>query len=181
MKRRTVVLAALAVVLLVAGCSTERYAQNYRGRSVKSDSLSHITTQDVIALTKAGVSDTLIVTMIDASGSYFRVNAKDVIDLKNAGVSDNVVSRMFTTYEPAEYDQEPSGYYYPYWYPPNYWYADYPFYSPWYPRFYFGFSGRYFRPSFAHRMYFPHFSSPPFRGAYGGHSSGGMRGPGRRR
>ena len=42
---------------------------------------------DVIALSKAGVSDSLIIGMMDATDSWFQLKTQDVIDLRNAGVS----------------------------------------------------------------------------------------------
>jgi len=40
--------------------------------------------QDVIALSKAGVSDSLIVATMDATDSWFQLRAQDVLDLRGA-------------------------------------------------------------------------------------------------
>jgi len=48
--------------------------------------------QDVIALSKAGVSDSLIVATMDATDSWFQLRAQDVLDLRGAGVSEKVIS-----------------------------------------------------------------------------------------
>ena len=101
---------------------------------MKVDTLRMMKIQDVIALSKAGVSDSLIIGMMDATNSWFQLKAQDVIDLRNAGVSEKVVAAMmqpppqppnktgdanavqYYTYPPfLWYDG-----FYPYWYYPTY-------------------------------------------------------------
>jgi hypothetical protein len=87
--------------------------------------------QDVISLTKAGVSDSLIITMLATSHSWFQLKTQDVLDLKNAGVSESVINAMIVSNEPpAEGDRyvQDGNYYYP----PYYWYPGY--YPYWCPR-----------------------------------------------
>jgi hypothetical protein len=161
MKRTTISAVILAVLLTAAGCTSQRYAQNHRERP-PVDTLAMMKTQDVISLTKAGVSDSLIMTMLAVSHSWFQLKTQDVLDLKNAGVSDRVINAMIVSDEPpAEGDRYvQDGYYY---YPPYY---SYPGYYPYwyYPSFYFGYS--YYRPVYISRP--AHFGGYGFRGGRGG-------------
>jgi hypothetical protein len=153
MKRLTMVLVMLAGALLAAGCTTGRYAQYDKRHAAVSDTLSTMKKQDVISLTKAGVSDSLIVSMLDVTGSWFDLKTQDVIDLKNAGVSDKVVNAMIGANAPPAETKDADRPAYAYYYPPYYWYAGYdPF---WYsPSWYFGFN--YYHPMVIHRYVYPH-------------------------
>ena len=164
MKQTTISAVILAISLTVAGCTSQRYAQYHRERP-PVDTLAMMKKQDVISLTKAGVNDSLIMTMLATSHSWFQLKTQDVLDLKNAGVSDNVINAMIVSNEPPiegdRYVQD--GYYY---YPPYYWYPGY--YPYWYyPSFYLGYS--YYRPVYSFRG--TYFGGYGFRGGWGG----GMR------
>ena len=119
MKRTAISAVILAIFLSVAGCTSQRYAQYHRERP-PVDTLAMMKKQDVISLTKAGVNDSLIMTMLATSHSWFQLKTQDVLDLKNAGVSDKVINAMIVSNEPPtegdRYVQD--GYYY---YPPYYW------------------------------------------------------------
>jgi len=56
-----------------------------------------LTTADVKALAKAGVSDDVIIAQIQNSHTAFRLSTADVIDLHQGGVSDKVVDCMINT------------------------------------------------------------------------------------
>jgi hypothetical protein len=130
--------------------------------------------QDVISLSKAGVSDSLIITMLDASDSWFQLKTQDVLDLKNAGVSDGVINAIIETNAPSNEAtaSNEGGYYY---YPPYYWSAGYyPFW--YYPSFYVGYGHSYYRPVYVRHIVTPRRS---YFGNYGFHP--GRRGGGRRR
>ncbi len=162
MKQTTISAVVLAIFLTVAGCTSQRYAQYHRGRPAPTDTLAMMKKQDVISLTKAGVSDSLIVTMLAVSHSWFDLRTQDVLDLKNAGVSDRVINAMIQSNEPmTEADVSGrDGYYY---YPPYYWYPGY--YPYWYyPSFYFGYS--YYQPFYISRP--AYFGGYGFRGGWGG-------------
>ena len=73
MKRITIAAVFLAGALLAAGCTPGRYAQYDRQHRQVSDSLSTMKMADVIALSKAGVSDSLIITMMNVSDSWFNL------------------------------------------------------------------------------------------------------------
>jgi len=164
-------IAAVVVVLSLAGagCASERYAHYGRDRYARTDTLNAMTKDDIIALSNAGVSDSVIVDQIRTTQSSFQLSTQDIIDLANAGVSDKVISAMIKGGVPA---QAAAGYapnYYPYggWY----WYADYPFVYPWYPSFFLGFSAGYRYPIHVHR-----FAGPRYGGHgvfYGGPGFGG--------
>ena len=53
-----------------------------------------LSTADVKALAKAGVSDDVIIAQIQGSHTAFNLSAADIIDLHNSGVSDRVVTFM---------------------------------------------------------------------------------------
>jgi hypothetical protein len=202
MNRATVIVIALAVSLVAAGCMSDRFVRYDRGRPMKADTLAMMSKQDVVSLSKAGVGDSLIIRMLDASGSYIPLRTRDVIELKNAGVSEQVINAMMNPPEDSDNGGESvgSGYAnYPpyYWYSP-YWYsAYYPFWDPWYySSFYLGFGPRYYRPGYVHSYIARHYSisRPGYRsgGGYGGggysgsgwggaRSSGGRSGGGHRR
>lgn len=181
MRKTSVVVLVLAGALAGGGCATGRYAHEDRGRASWRDSLATMTKQDIIELSKAGISDSVILNLMDYNGSLFRINTRDVIDLKNAGVSDRVITAMMTPNEPAQ-GGDTSGRYYEY--PPYYWYADYPFWYPWYPwypSFYFGFSGGFYRPFHGFRTFGSHYGIVGHGGFYGGRGVGGHHGGGRHR
>ena len=52
---------------------------------------------DVKALSRAGISDDVIVSQIKNSHTIFRLSAADIIDLRDAGVTDKVVNYMINT------------------------------------------------------------------------------------
>jgi hypothetical protein len=76
------------------GCAAEQYSQSRRDHSMKVDSLRLMKMDDVIALSKGGVSDSLIIGMMDATDSWFHLKTQDVLDLRNAGVSEKVIAAM---------------------------------------------------------------------------------------
>ena len=102
MKQTTISAVILAVFLSVAGCTSQRYTQYHRERPPVADTLAMMKKQDVISLTKAGVSDSLIMTMLATSHSWFQLKTQDVLDLKNAGVSDGVINAMIVSNEPPQ-------------------------------------------------------------------------------
>ncbi|HTY11729.1 MAG TPA: hypothetical protein VMF88_11735 [Bacteroidota bacterium] len=162
MKRIMISAAVLAAFLAVTGCTSQRYAMYHRHQG--ADTLTMMKKQDVISLTKAGVSDSLIVTMLGVSHSWFQLTPQDVLDLKSAGVSDRVINAMLLSDQPyAENNRRgENGYYYydPYYY---YWYPGYyPYWS--YPSLYFGYN--YYRPLYiSHGAYFGGYG---YRGGWGG-------------
>ena len=176
----------LACCLAWAGCMSGRYTQYPGERAPGPDSLALMTKQDVISMSKAGAGDDVIIDMIKKSGSAFQMRARDVVELADSGVSNRVLRTMIKTTDQESSGEEAGGYYA---YPP-YWYAGYPFYSPWY----FGYSLGYYSPFYYGRGFFaPRYGSLGRRGFYGGHGSyggsgfsgggrsGGMRSGGRHR
>jgi hypothetical protein len=168
----------LVSALMGVGCAPEHYAQRARKAPMPEDTLALMTNKDVIALSKAGVGDDVIIDMMDVSGSDFDLRTRDVVELADSGVSDKVISAMIKTGKLSQYADGSGGYYY---YPPYYWDAGYPFWFPWYPAFYMGLSFRYYSPLYGHRLYAPFYGFRGYRGYYGGHWSGGYHSGGRRR
>ncbi|HUC85529.1 MAG TPA: YXWGXW repeat-containing protein [Candidatus Acidoferrales bacterium] len=52
---------------------------------------------DVKAMSKAGVSDEVIINQIEGTHSVFQLSSADIIDLHDSGVSDKVVNAMINT------------------------------------------------------------------------------------
>lgn len=63
----------------------------------KIDHGEQLSTNDVVQMSKAGLSDKVIISQIDASHSVFRLNSSDIINLKNEGVSQKVINHMIET------------------------------------------------------------------------------------
>jgi hypothetical protein len=55
---------------------------------------SHLTVDDVIKMSKAGLGEDLIVTQVKANGTPFKLSTDDLISLHQAGVSDKVIATM---------------------------------------------------------------------------------------
>jgi hypothetical protein len=120
---------------------------------LSSGAASAFGVKDVVAMTKDGVADSLILQKIAYSRTTFHLDARDMHDLKGAGVSDEVVSAMLRT--EGRDDRYPV--YGPYYYPRHYYvpYAvEYPYaYAPYYyPRATFSLGLRF---GGGHRGYFP--------------------------
>ena len=52
---------------------------------------------DIKALSKAGISDELIISQIRASRTMYRLSTAEILDLKDSGVSDHVIDFMVNT------------------------------------------------------------------------------------
>jgi hypothetical protein len=69
-----------------------------------------VTVEDIVALSKAGVADSVLIAVIDADQTVFDLTPQQIVDLKRAGVSDNVVVKMVGTareFEGREARQDP--------------------------------------------------------------------------
>lgn len=62
--------------------------------TVSTDPGGKLRVSDVIALTRAGVSERIVTTQIERTFSTFQLSVRDLIDLKEAGVPDDVVVEM---------------------------------------------------------------------------------------
>ena len=135
MTHKFIILTFIVMSLGFAGCAAEQYSQTRKDHSMKIDTLRMMKVDDIVALSKAGVSDSLIIGMMDATDSWFHLRAQDVIDLRNAGVSEKVIVAMMppppqpseksSDANAARYYAYPSffwydGFYYPYWYYPTF-------------------------------------------------------------
>jgi hypothetical protein len=56
-----------------------------------------LSTADVKALAKAGITDDVIINQLASTHSGFRLSPADIIDLRNSGVSDKVINYMIST------------------------------------------------------------------------------------
>lgn len=94
----------------------------------------NVSLPDVIAMTKAGVNEELIVNHIRANGLAQPLQSGDLIMLQNSGVSTRVISALQTSPQPGAPAPVapvavPAPYYGPYpYYPPPYWAPPPPYY-----------------------------------------------------
>ncbi len=63
---------------------------------------------DVIRMSQAGVSDSIIVAKIDQSRSYFELSAEEIIDLRLSGVSDPVIEHILWRGRPSQVATAPA-------------------------------------------------------------------------
>jgi hypothetical protein len=130
MKRKLFILAFIVASIGFAGCAAEQYTQTSKHHAMKVDTLRAMKMDDVIALSKAGVSDSLIIGMMDATDTWFRLKTQDVIDLRNAGVSERVIAAMMQPPPQPSSKTSDSNVVRYYTYPPFFWYDG--FYPYWY-------------------------------------------------
>lgn len=57
-------------------------------------SVEAVTIRDIIALSKAGLSDEILSAVIDADRTIFTLDAEQILELRRAGVSDAVLLKM---------------------------------------------------------------------------------------
>jgi len=123
------VLLMAAIILLTLGSIGCGYTSLRRPEQTAPEK-NPMTVNEVIALNKANVGDSVIFAQIQATQSTFALSNQEIIDLKNAGVSEKVIAAMIKTNKrPRKGDS--SYVYVPYPYP-------YPYYG--YPRSYWGLS-----------------------------------------
>ncbi len=151
MKYRFVFLMFIITGLGFGGCAAEQYSQTARHHGMKMDTLRAMKTNDIIALSKAGVSDSLIIGMMDATDTWFQLKPQDVIDLRNAGVSEKVIAAMMQPPSSSEKSADSNGARYYFYSPYSWWW-----YDDWYPYWYYPrFSVR-----LGYRPYFHGFGGP---------------------
>ena len=180
MKKLVVAVLLFAGAAIATGCGPSYYAHYHRARMAQPDSTQMLSAEDIIRMSDAGISDSVIVQMLDASGESFQLRPRDVIALSDSGVSEYVISAMMQPKSSPQGNGEYTDYggsYYPYYYYNPYWGWGYPYYSPWY------FSVRfspYYRSHGYYRSYAPlyngshaAFSTNHSSGFGGSRSSGG--------
>jgi hypothetical protein len=62
---------------------------------------SAVSTRDLIELSKAGLSDEVLVALIEADGTEFHLDAPKILDLRAAGLSERVIMAMIKNTRPA--------------------------------------------------------------------------------
>lgn len=174
MKRVVGVLIVLPIVAVLAGCVPTQQTTRVRHMPAVADTVGRMTKQDVVSLAQAGLSDSLIVGMMDASHSYFRLTTQDVLDLKAAGVRESVIQAMLAS--PPEEERSVSEDI-RYHVVPPYWYLGYyPYWDPWYSSSWYPYRSSWYRPVYVHRAHPMHFGGAgPGRRAGGGHYGGHRR------
>lgn len=105
MKKRTLLMMAVAATLSGMGCETPRRRPlpppppPYRTQSMGLP--------DIKMLAKSGVSDEVILSQIRNSHSVYRLSAAEILDLKDAGVSEKVIDFMINTPSLYRYSRPP--------------------------------------------------------------------------
>ncbi len=123
--RYLIVIMLAATMASLASVPALRAPEDTSQQGIQDTSASQpMTIQDVIDLSKAGVSDKIIIDQMNASQSTFELSSKDIVSLKNAGVSDRVIGAMIGTTNPSRHAYGPSAGWYVY--------APYPYFYPFY-------------------------------------------------
>jgi len=128
-------LLCLTVALTLAGCYIGP-APGYRVREVRPPGL---TIDEVVKLTKSGLSDDVVLEKIKEAGVATRPTSDQLASLKQEGVSERVLKALVDApitgaeRRVVEYVYYPRSYYYPYYYPYSYYpyYWGYPYYYWW--------------------------------------------------
>jgi len=140
--------ATMIVTTLLVGCSSTYTSVAGRRPHWAEDTstVKPMTMDDVKSLTREGLSDSVIIDQLQATGSIFHLSNSDLIDLKKAGVGEKVIRAMIRG---SQYVFQRDYYYYSPWYDYPYPYGAYPY---WYPSWYGGpgFLGGYY-----HGLHFP--------------------------
>jgi hypothetical protein len=127
---------ALACSVALLGCASDQLATR------SESTVAPLTTHDITSLSKAGVSDSVIVAMINVTGSRFNLKPGDVVALADSGVSSNVLQAMIKKPETSKQEKQSHVVYARPWYP-YYWDSYYPYDPFWDPWFYPGYSFRF--------------------------------------
>src|ERR1035437_6429758 len=85
----------IVIVMLVIGCIS--FANDQQ--------IQPVTVSDVKALTKAGLSDEIIISQIRNTTTIYHLNTADIIDLKNSKVSEKIIDFMINTATPIQSTQ----------------------------------------------------------------------------
>ena len=159
MKYVVVLIGILVIASSSTGCGAMYYSQ-YAREAALPDS-SEMAIEDVINMSEEGIGDSIIISQINATKSYFELTTSDIIELKKVGVSEKIINAMIKTAKVVDNRKARRYYSYPsYLFPYNY-YA-----SPWYSSFNFGFNRGYYNHSY--------FSGHGHMGnSFGGHRSAG--------
>ena len=183
--------------LLLTGCYSGMYMHRSSWAHRERDSVAVMTNQDVIAMSKSGVKESVIMNLVKRAQPAFQLGPDDVIALSDSGVSEKVINSMIKAQDEGPAGGSNGGYAYsPYYYS---WSAGYPwwywgyawdpwFYYPsayysWYgPHYYnYGFRNYGFRNYGFHNYGFSGHSYAPRGGYSGGSDGGGGRTGGHRR
>jgi hypothetical protein len=151
---RAIQAAMVLGALSLTGCYSEPSTVRVRVREPSPG----LTTEDVVKMANAGISDSVIVDQIKSRGMETRPSADQIVSLKSEGVSDAVLEAMNNAQPPASRErivEYVNGYpYYPYYpYP-------YPYYGPYYSvGFYWGYP--YYYPYY----HYPYYGHGPYYGS----------------
>ncbi|HTY00601.1 MAG TPA: hypothetical protein VMG09_11285 [Bacteroidota bacterium] len=168
--------------LLLSGCYTGSYMHRSSWSHRERDTVAVMTNQDVVAMTKSGVKESVILNLVRRSQPAFQLNPDNIIALSDSGVTENVINAMIKSQDQAPEKAQSGQYSYG---PYGSWYADYPWWYYgyiWDPWFYSpGFYSHYYytRPyySFGYHGYGYHGFTSGSHGysGFGGGARGGHR------
>ncbi len=92
---RTLLCALCATAVLGSGCVSYDPVPDYTVQPTAArPSAPPLSKQDVVKLTKSGVSADIIVAKVKRDGVSTTLSSEEIIELKNEGVSDSVIQAM---------------------------------------------------------------------------------------
>jgi len=98
MKQRLINLLVVTVGLAIIGCATPPQRVTVVAPPPPPVEQPHpLSLPDIKALTKAGISEDVILSQIRNSHSGYQLSTADIIDLKEAGVSNKIIDFMINT------------------------------------------------------------------------------------
>jgi len=98
MKQRLINLLVATVGLAIIGCATPpQHATVVAPPPPPVEQPHPLSLPDIKALTKAGISEDVILSQIRNSHSGYQLSTADIIDLKEAGVSNKIIDFMINT------------------------------------------------------------------------------------
>lgn len=147
MGRYICLIGIVIIAFTVTGCYSQ-YGTQYSREEIPPDSTA-MSIDDVIKLSKEGLSDDVIISQLHTTYSYFALSTDDIVELKNDSVSEKVINAMIKSSEAVKDSRMTQRYYG----------------NPWYSSIYFGLNGRRYNN-------YSSFSRFPF---YTGHFNRGYR------
>jgi hypothetical protein len=95
-------LALIIIVYLASGCAPPYYrpVPIYDSAPPPPPATPAVSVEDVITLSRAGVSEEVILAKIQTAGVIAKPSTEQIVALKQAGVSDRVIEAMLTARAP---------------------------------------------------------------------------------
>lgn len=85
---------------VICGISFAKLAPAQSGAPQNVTGKTAITVEEVVKLSKGGISEDIIITKIRRSGKAFDLSPEELLELKKSGVSDNIIKYMLDPAQP---------------------------------------------------------------------------------